>query len=367
MLSGGEIISNGQTLNVHAETATFVDPMRSGYQVAMLQTDWHYPVSDSMRAVRRVTIVHSTKETHHQEYHGPAIERIVDSGANTAAVPRLALQHLASKAVQAARPGHPRRCPHQGIEGPGRIGLANKNIASSKMTTVAASQVDDLPLAGRVVRPAKLILRGIEGRELIGLRQGMMEGAKSQQKTKKQLYMLEVLCHQGYQQGLTKLMARINQDTALLMINNQVHTVVLLLPVVVQLFNQRYESGKIVMNQRNNNIKEDRHMGGRLHLDRHKHMYSDIHMISYSRGNALTKKGPKINRIPDDSSHTPNNLRSDRPLLMRSLLRMASKEHIQDILPMLFPTTALAGRKWSVQHHIRLKLTPRTFQQEWVT
>ncbi|KAM0186945.1 hypothetical protein ACHAPA_008042 [Fusarium lateritium] len=77
-------------------------------------------------------------------------------------------------------------------------------------------------------------------------------------------------------------------------------------------------------------------------------MYSDIHMISYSRGNALTKKGPKINRIPDDSSHTPNNLRSDRPLLMRSLLRMASKEHIQDILPMLFPTTALAGRKWNL-------------------
>jgi hypothetical protein len=39
MPSGGESISNGETFNARAETATFVDAMRFGYQAAMSQMD----------------------------------------------------------------------------------------------------------------------------------------------------------------------------------------------------------------------------------------------------------------------------------------------------------------------------------------
>lgn len=39
MKSGGESISNGEMFNARAETATFVDAMRFGYQVVMLQMD----------------------------------------------------------------------------------------------------------------------------------------------------------------------------------------------------------------------------------------------------------------------------------------------------------------------------------------
>lgn len=39
MPPGGESISNGEMFDARAETATFVDAMRFGYQVAMLQMD----------------------------------------------------------------------------------------------------------------------------------------------------------------------------------------------------------------------------------------------------------------------------------------------------------------------------------------
>jgi hypothetical protein len=39
MPSGGKNTSNGETFNARAETATFVDAMRFGYQVAMLEMD----------------------------------------------------------------------------------------------------------------------------------------------------------------------------------------------------------------------------------------------------------------------------------------------------------------------------------------
>jgi hypothetical protein len=228
---------------------------------------------------------------------------------------------------------------------------------------------DDGLHAGRAVHLAKLILQGTEGRELIGHRQDMMEDANSQKRMKSQLNMLEVLCHQQeYQRPAAKLTALINRDTVL-MINSQVNTGVLLLPVVAQLLqaisrglvshhisrldhmdnllhthsslqmrrdshsnhssrthsSQRCNSAHMGRNQVSNNIKEDHHMGDRLHRDSHRHMYRGIHMNSYSRYNALMKKSRKTNSILDDSSHTDNNLRLDKPLLLHRLLRMDSK------------------------------------------
>jgi hypothetical protein len=322
-----------------------------------------------MKGVRRVTTGRSIEGKQHQIPHGRAMGRIVDSKVITVTVPRLAPHHLACKAVQTAKLDRPQQC-HQGTEDLELKGLGNKNTASSKMTMAVVPQDGGLRHAGRAVQLAKLNLQGTEDRELIGHRQDMMEDAKSQKRTKNLLGMLEVLCHQQkYQWVAAKLTALINRDTALPMINSQANTGLLLLPVVAQLLqaiphglvshhisrlkhmsnllhthssllmrrdshlnhsslthnSQRYNSAHMGRNQMSNNTKEDHHMGDRLHRDSHRHMYRDIHMNSYSRDNALTKKSQKTSSILDDSSHTGNNPLLDKHLLMRRLLRMDSK------------------------------------------